>query len=139
MILVTAWKTVVLERFARFDGRASRAEYWWFVLANLVVYAGLLVIVSFGYAIADGLGTLLVMGVGVYWLATLVPTIAVGVRRLHDINKSGWLMLLILLGIIPLFGLIASIVLLVYFATGGDRGHNNYGSPDQSALAPAPT
>jgi len=135
MVLVNAWKTVVLERYAKFDGRAGRREYWWFVLANFLVYVGWLVVVSFGYGIAEQVGTLLVIAVGLYWLWTLVPVLAVGVRRLHDTNRIGWLMLLTLFGIVPLFGVIAAIVLLVFLATAGDRIENRYGVVDQTVLA----
>lgn len=137
MILVDSWKAVVLERYATFGGRASRPAFWWFVLANFFAYVVLLVIVSVGYAIADGLGNTLVVGVGVYWLATLVPSLAVSVRRLHDTNRTGLLMLLSLLGIIPLFGFFASIALIIFFASAGDAGTNRYGAPDQTASVSA--
>jgi uncharacterized membrane protein YhaH (DUF805 family) len=101
------------------------------------VYVGWLVVVSVGYGIADFVGGLLVIAVGVYWLWTLAPVLAVGVRRLHDTNRTGWLMLLALLGIIPLFGAIGGIVLVVFLARAGDPGPNRYGVVDQTVLAPA--
>ena len=130
MILVNTWKLVVLERYAKFDGRAGRAEYWWFVLANVVAWVALVVLLFIGSAIADALGILLIIVLIGYWLAMIVPSIAVGVRRLHDTNKTGWLMLLVLLGVIPIIGFVGSIVLLVFFATQGNLTANDYGEPD---------
>lgn len=76
----------VLKNFANFKGRARRAEYWWFVLINLLVGLGvsvldLLVTASFGLGL--NLST-------IYFLVVLLPGAAVTVRRLHDINASGW-------------------------------------------------
>ncbi len=76
---------------------------------------------------------------GVYWLGMIVPTLAVAVRRLHDTNKSAWFLLLYLLSWLPLVGLVIAIVLIVFYATEGNPGPNNYGLPDpgpQAALTP---
>jgi uncharacterized membrane protein YhaH (DUF805 family) len=116
MILVNTWKTVVLERFAKFDGRAGRAEYWWFVLANLIAYVVLAILMQ--------IATIFVILLIGFWLAIIVPSIAVAVRRLHDTNKSGWFLLI---SLIPFVG---GIILLVFLATAGDPGPNNYGAPD---------
>ena len=111
--LVGYFKLVVFERYATFDGRAKRPEFWWFVLANVIIGFVLNLLV----AAADIFFVLAV----IYWLATLVPYLAVGVRRLHDTDKSGWFLLL---GLIPLVG---AIILIVFFATEGTRGVNRYG------------
>ncbi len=116
MILVNTWKTVVLERFAKFDGRAGRAEYWWFVLANIIAYILL--------AILTQIASILVILLIGFWLAIIVPSIAVAIRRLHDTNKSGWFLLI---SLIPLVG---GIILLVFLATPGDAGANTFGAPD---------
>lgn len=115
MDLVNYWKQVVLENYANFSGRARRAEYWWFVLANLVVYIALSLIIG---GVSEGLGSLLSL---VYYLGVLVPSIAVSVRRLHDVGKSGWFLLLAL---IPIVG---AIILIVWAATDSQRGSNQYG------------
>lgn len=115
MDLVNYWKQVVLENYANFSGRARRAEYWWFALANLVVYVALSLIIG---GVSEGLGSLLSL---VYYLGVLVPSIAVSVRRLHDVGKSGWFLLLAL---IPIVG---AIVLIVWAATDSQRGSNQYG------------
>lgn len=116
MPMVTAFKLVVFERYALFEGRAGRAEYWWFFLANFLI--GLVIQVLAG--VSDALVILSV----IYSLALLIPGLAVAVRRLHDTNKSGWW---ILIALVPLVGII---VLIVFLATDGDPGANQYGNPD---------
>ena len=103
-------ETVVFKNYVNFEGRATRPEYWWFVLA----YA----IVNIILSLIPRVGTILS---GILGLAVLIPSIGVGVRRLHDINKSGWWYLLIL---IPLVG---AIILIVWFVKPSDNGENQYG------------
>jgi len=103
----------VLKKYADFDGRARRAEYWYFVLFNFIVSSVL--------GFMDGMmGTVTAGGTGMisllYTLAVLVPSIAVAVRRMHDVGKSGWFAL------IPFYNLILAV-------TEGDKGPNKYG-PD---------
>jgi uncharacterized membrane protein YhaH (DUF805 family) len=114
MPLVGYWKRVVLERYAKFDGRSARPEFWWFVLANFLIQ------VVFNL-LAQATDLFAILGF-VYALAVLVPSIAVGVRRLHDTDKSGWFLLL---GLIPCVGII---ILIVFFATEGTRGPNRFGA-----------
>jgi len=116
MQMVTAFKLVVFERYAVFGGRAGRAEYWWFFLANLLV--------SLVFQILAGAVDALVILSLIYSLALLIPGLAVAIRRLHDTNKSGWW---ILIALVPLVGII---VLIVFLATDGDPGANQYGNPD---------
>lgn len=113
------WATRPLKKYADFSGRAPRAEYWWFVLLYLV-----------GYLVATILDSILGLGSTVYTygpitlllaLAILIPSIAVGARRLHDTGRSGWWLLI---GLIPFIG---AIVLLVFFVTPGQSGSNEYG------------
>ena len=120
MILVNAWKTVVLERYTKFEGRAGRAEFWWFFLANLIIS----VVLS---ALGQASTIFTIVGV-IYSLGVLLPSLAVAIRRLHDTNKSGWLLLL---WIIPIIGWI---ILIVFYAKEGDPGPNNYGAPDPGIL-----
>lgn len=104
-------------KYAEFSGRAARPEFWWFALFQFVVMTVLGMVSSVLYGIA-GLGLLL-------------PALAVGSRRLHDVNKSAWLMLLWL---IPVIGWI----LLIYWAAQpGDAGANSYGEPPAAPAAPA--
>lgn len=121
MDLVKYWKIVVLERFAKFDGRARRAEFWWFALANAIVG---LVLSTLGEA-SDLFTVIYVL----YSLLVIVPGIAVGIRRLHDIDKSGWFLLI---GLIPIVGFI---ILIVWAATDGTRGPNTYGASEKYATA----
>nr|WP_244426163.1 DUF805 domain-containing protein [Rhizobium mesoamericanum] len=105
----------VFSKYAVFSGRAGRPEFWWFALFNVI--ASLIVAfldkVLFGYEILGAL----------YGLAVLLPGLGVAVRRLHDIGRSGWW---ILVGIIPLVGWI---VLLVWYLSPGAPGSNEYGAP----------
>ncbi len=123
MQLVNWWKVVVLQRYAQFAGRAGRAEFWWFTLANFIVS----VILSL---LAQASGIFWVLST-VYSLALIVPSIAVGIRRLHDTTKSGWWLLLWFL---PIVGWI---ILIVFFATQGNPGENQYGAvpPSEPAVA----
>lgn len=116
-----------LKRYAQFDGRANRREYWMFqlflvlVTAAVSLLAGVLAIImqsneSALAAIVIGLMALL----GLIWLATIVPLIAVTVRRLHDCNQSGWLYLLAL---VPGGG----VVILVFALLPGTPQENRYG------------
>ncbi|WP_046508297.1 DUF805 domain-containing protein [Streptomyces odonnellii] len=107
------WYLGVLKNYAGFSGRARRTEFWMFVLFNLIVQIVLTVIDS-----VIGLNSVLS---GLYALAVLIPSLAVSVRRLHDTDKSGWLLLL---GLIPLVG---GIILIVFSATAGTAGPNKYG------------
>jgi len=106
-----------LNKYADFSGRARRSEYWWFALANFLGGIAL--------SIVDG-----VLGTGflspIWSLALLLPSLAVGARRLHDLDKSGWWLLL---AFIPVIGVI---ILIVWFATQGTRGPNRFG-PDPLA------
>jgi uncharacterized membrane protein YhaH (DUF805 family) len=110
-------------KYADFKGRASRAEYWWFMLLVFLVYLGL-VFVSAALAnsseAAAGLVALIMI---VALLGLVVPSLAVAVRRLHDTGRSGWWYLIAL---IPYVG---SLVLLIVMALPGTPGPNQYGMP----------
>lgn len=97
------------KKYVDFNGRASRSEFWWFYLFWIIVY-----IVS---AMIDPVLVLL------QFLGLLLPYFAVTARRLHDINKTGWLQLIVL---IPLVG---AIIMLVFCVTEGDKKRNQYGPP----------
>ena len=107
----TAVKTC-FSKYADFNGRASRSEYWWFVLAEVIVLIVASLIHQFVYVIAA--------------LGFLLPALAVGARRLHDIGKSGWWLLL---GLIPLVNLV-----LLYFSVQPSQPESNeYGAPPLAA------
>ena len=105
----------VLRQYKNFYGRASRREYWMFVLINTLISIGLAMIEQVLFS-----GTSLLSGL--YTLVVIIPGVAVTIRRLHDIGKSGWMQLIIL---IPLIG---SIWFLILMAREGEHGGNQYGN-----------
>lgn len=133
------WYLKVWKQYAQFDGRARRQEFWMFTLFNLMAVLVLAILGGIGLAISEDYGSILFIPLVVYYVAAFVPTLAVTVRRFHDTGKSGWvLLLLIVLGIIPFVGIVASIIQLVFVCTDSDQGTNEYGpSPKYPDLAPA--
>lgn len=103
----------VFSKYADFNGRARRSEFWWFVLFNIIA-SGVADILSRAILGNDALS-------GLYSLAVLIPSLAVSVRRLHDIDRSGWWLFL---GLLPLIG---AIVLIVWYAKPGTPGGNSFG------------
>jgi uncharacterized membrane protein YhaH (DUF805 family) len=118
-----AWK-----KFALFEGRSRRKEYWSFVLFNFIAVVLLAIVdgVTGTLNEAAGLGLLS----GLYCLAALIPSIAVTVRRLHDTDRSGWW---ILISLIPLIG---GIVLLVFSVMDSQPGANRYGPNPKGVIGP---
>ena len=121
------WYIEALRKYAVFSGRARRKEYWFFILFNILIAAGLTLIDTFvgTYDTLRGVGLLS----GLYSLGMLLPSLAVGVRRLHDIGRTGWWLLI---GIVPLIG---PIVLLVFAVLESQPGDNQYG-PNPIAESP---
>jgi len=102
------------KNYAKFKGRASRSEFWYFWLFNYAIYAILIIIalnISFKFF----------WFLGVFFLVNFIPFIAVAARRLHDVNKSGWF---VLIEFIPLIGWI---ILLVMLIEKGIEGKNRFG------------
>ena len=122
-------------RYVDFQGRSRRSEYLWVVLFNIIVFSvlgGLAFALGGNFETGDmnPIGMLLFGILGLYYLAILIPNIALFVRRLHDINQTGWIMLgLILASMLPLIGLVASIAMIVIACIPGTVGPNKYG-PD---------
>jgi uncharacterized membrane protein YhaH (DUF805 family) len=120
------WATLPLKKYADFTGRSRRKEYWSFFLlclAGAVVLSIIEGIVGLGGTVAGLYGPLTTL----FLLALLVPSIAVGVRRLHDTDRSGWWMLI---GLVPFVG---GIILLVFYVLEGTRGPNQYGPDPKGA------
>jgi uncharacterized membrane protein YhaH (DUF805 family) len=114
-----------LRRYADFSGRSRRKEYWLFNLGVVLTYTVLL-IVSFASSGPDGepgavFGLVGLLFVGI-WLALIIPSLAVLIRRLHDQERSGWF---ILLAFVPVIG---GLVLLVFTLLPGTPGENRYGA-----------
>lgn len=143
------WATLPFKKYADFSGRAPRAEYWWFYLLMIVLYAVAMIVDSLlGMSMVGPYGpaTLLVV------VGLILPSLAASVRRLHDSNRSGWWLLLPIvpyvvigfmagqamadptnvgsMGMIGILGLIAfvcAILLLVFMVLPGTKGPNKYG------------
>jgi uncharacterized membrane protein YhaH (DUF805 family) len=113
------WYLKVLKQYADFNGRARRKEYWMFALFNFIFT---IVAIILDYALDLTVGEL-PYGViyFLYTLAVFIPSLAVVVRRLHDVGKSGWMIL------IPLIPLIGSIWLFILLVTDSKPGENQYG------------
>jgi uncharacterized membrane protein YhaH (DUF805 family) len=117
------------QKYATFSGRASRSEYWWLTLVSIGVSIILNIITSVGstttaYASTPGPGAVIGGILAVIWgLATIVPSLALSVRRLHDSNKSGWMLLL---GLIPFAGVI---ILLVFMLLGPEPAGQRFDQP----------
>lgn len=113
--MVEAYKRF-LRNYTNFSGRSTRSDYWYVVLANLLIgfvigfIGGLL-------GIAEITSTI----IAIYSLAVLIPGIAVFIRRMHDINKSGWWWFI---SLVPLVG---AIILLVFMCTDSVNENNKYG------------
>ena len=113
------WYLEVLKKYATFSGRARRTEYWMFSLFNFIIAIVL-------GAVDRLIGSIDVIGM-LYGLAVFLPGIAVSVRRLHDTNRSGWCLFILL---IPVIGWI---VLLLYLVKDGNPGQNQYGANPKEA------
>ena len=115
------WFLKCFHEYVTFSGRARRKEYWMFWLFNFIV--------SFVIGLIEGLAGMEVQFLStLYSLAVLLPGISVSVRRLHDIEKSGWWLWI---GVVPIVG---AIVLLVFACLEGTKGPNRFG-PDPKAEA----
>lgn len=115
------WYLQVWRKYAVFDGRTNRPEFWMFQLFNWLAGFALWIVTL----IIHPLGFL----VGLYGLAVIIPTLALQVRRLHDTNRSGWW---IFINLVPVVG---GIVLFVFDVLPGDWNDNNYGPrPSESPL-----
>ena len=113
------WYVDVLRKYAVFSGRARRKEYWFFVLFNLLIVAGLTLVDTFvgTYDPIREIGLLS----GLYGIGVILPSVAVGARRLHDSGRTAWWLLI---GLVPVIG---AIVLLIFFVLDSQMGDNEYG------------
>lgn len=114
------WFISALKKYATFSGRAQRSEYWYFILFYVLITLALSAVdwLTGSFSTASGYG----LFTGLFGLAMFIPSIAVGVRRLHDTDRTGWWLLI---AVIPLIG---SIVLLVFFVQDGTANDNRFGA-----------
>ncbi len=112
---IKEWYMKALTQYVEFTGRARRKEFWTFTLVNLVIS---LIISALDNIVGLGIGFLGTL----FSLAILLPSIAVAIRRLHDIGKEGWWLLI---GLIPIIGWI---VLIYFYVQDSEPGPNSYGA-----------
>ncbi|CAH0496234.1 DUF805 domain-containing protein [Novosphingobium sp. CECT 9465] len=125
------WMLMPYRRYADFSGRSRRKEYWMFVLFTFLVVAVSMILMFAGGMNLDEEGqsqpgALFWLGaaiLGIWGIGTFIPSIAVQVRRFHDQDKSGWM---VLLGLIPYVG---SLIVFIFMCIEGTRGSNRFG-PD---------
>jgi uncharacterized membrane protein YhaH (DUF805 family) len=125
------WYVIAMQNYAQFNGRSRRREFWIFALANAIVCcvlygAGM----SFLFTRQVAVGVALFGLCFAYAVAVVIPGLSCGVRRLHDIGKSGWFMLL------PLIPLIGGIVLIVLHLLDSQPGPNQYGPNPKFPVQP---
>jgi uncharacterized membrane protein YhaH (DUF805 family) len=119
MTFIESIKTVCYLKYFNFSERASRSEYWWFVLGTFLLLLGLSLIFYFTVISEIVAGSIY----SIISLFLVIPSIAVQVRRLHDLDRSGWWLLL---SLIPLIG---SLILLYWYIKQGDSSANRFGQP----------
>ena len=119
------WYVAALKKYAVFSGRARRSEYWYFVLFYILIFVGLAIVdwMTGSFDAGSSIGLL----TGIFTLAMLIPSISVGVRRLHDTDRSGWWLLILL---VPLIG---TIVLIVFCAQDSQASGNRFGPNPKAA------
>jgi uncharacterized membrane protein YhaH (DUF805 family) len=122
------WYLQVLKKYATFEGRARRREYWFFQLFNVLAFIALLLVDGLTGTINKEAGVGLLSGL--YLLVTLIPSVAVTVRRLHDTDRSGWWLLI---AFIPVLG---DIALIVFACLDSQPGANRFGPNPKGVLGP---
>ncbi|MGB7392793.1 MAG: DUF805 domain-containing protein [Pricia sp.] len=111
------WYLKVLKNYADFEGRARRKEYWMFFLINMMISYGLMIL-----AVIAELSVLLFAST-LYSIAVIIPSLGVAIRRMHDVGKSGWFIL------VPIY----SFILL---CSKGEQGENKYGADPKELESP---
>ena len=119
-------------RYIDFQGRSSRSEFWWVQLFILLGLLGLFSFVSRLFEAIDGNSIdshlFVFIFIGIFWLVILIPSIALSVRRFHDLNQTGWLFLAFnILSVIPVVNIFTTLWWLIWFCMRGTVGPNKYG------------
>ncbi|WP_066553701.1 DUF805 domain-containing protein [Croceicoccus bisphenolivorans] len=131
------WMLMPYRRYFDFSGRSRRKEFWMFQLLILIIYAVAIVLTGGMGATMEGsepdtmgpMAAVIMMALGVWGLGTFIPALALSVRRLHDVDKSGWWLLISFVPIIGFF------VLLYFDLIEGTRGPNRFGEDPKEGLA----
>ncbi|GAB5458557.1 MAG: DUF805 domain-containing protein [Henriciella sp.] len=132
-----------ISNYTNFQGRSRRSEYWWVVLAVAVVFGvgGIIAMAIGGGFSSSGqldlnpIGYLLLGILGIAYLGIIIPMIALMVRRFHDLNQTGWLVLVFfVLGLIPLVSFFSGIGQLIWFCMPGTAGPNKYGEDPKGGV-----
>ena len=128
MGFMDAVKNALQNNYVNFSGRASRSEYWWFYLFSVLVSTGTQILMGVFAALGDA-GIMIGLGFGVLvMLGIFLPSFGVSVRRMHEIGKSGWFLLI---GLIPCVGFI---LLIVWMVSDGEPNDNAYGPVPTNVL-----
>ena len=122
-----------IRRYTDFQGRSRRSEYWWVFLAGLIIgmaWGFLTGLIGGGFGPEmNAIGLLLSGIMGLFFLAILIPSIALSVRRFHDLGQTGWLVVVFaILGLVPIIGFLSTIGLYIWFALPGTVGPNKFGA-----------
>ena len=117
-----------LQQYVGFSGRASRSEYWFAYLSFMVAVVGMFTLTLVSVFVVEALATVMGLLTFVLYLGGFLPLLAVSVRRLHDLGKSGLMMFLVF---IPIVG---GILLLVWFVSDGEAANNAYGPVPTNTL-----
>jgi uncharacterized membrane protein YhaH (DUF805 family) len=129
------WYMEVLRKYADFNGRARRSEYWMYHLFSTLIVMALVLLAGAAIALMGrtygngGAVLLIVAPIWLYFMAMIIPNLAVAVRRLHDTGRSGWF---ILISFIPIVG---GIILLVFLCSDSQPGPNLYGQNPKGVQA----
>lgn len=115
------------KRYIDFNGRSSRSEYWWWYLFTIIVAVVLSSVASMG-GYGAGMNSPALLPLRLFQLAVFLPSLALGIRRLHDTNRSGWWCLIALT-------IVGIIVLIVWYCTRGTVGENRFGADPLASTA----
>ena len=123
------WFIYCLKNYAKFDGRAGRPEYWFYALFSTLIFF-ILQFLSSTLGLQYSMNDLITVYplASIWQVVTFVPSLAVGVRRMHDINRSGFWLLFLLL---PLIGWL---LIMIFVLLKGNDDDNDYGSPNLSPI-----
>jgi uncharacterized membrane protein YhaH (DUF805 family) len=117
--IIGNFRSIVTEHYVDFQGRARRAQYWYYMLVYVVIFIVLAIIQQ-----VIGMRGLLT---GLLGLALLLPSLGLAFRRIHDTDRSAWWLLI---GLIPIIG---ALVLIYFFIQPGTSGSNTYGADPKAA------